>query len=605
MRSGWLERLWRFLSQPFTSAETARHVTAQGLGFTVDGLNVDAARRQAKLGRDYGRTAQTPQRLKKLNQGEITLSPHPSWAGDYTNWVADPFDDRNWRFQFQTLRWINPYLWDALDGNEESEAEWKRIVHSWAAHNTPPHRARDDYAWMDMTDGNRAIQISIGAPLIDVYEHWFVDLLVEHRNWLIDDINIVQGNHGLHQNLGLFVVAAVLNDRTGIEKSIERLAEQLLAAFDDKGLNDEGSVGYHQMNLIWWFEAKRRLELEGYSFPPNAGERLEQASRTMGNLLLPDGTMPQIGDGNRGKGRHGLHPFLDQVNKGEIREKDLPIFHHYRNGLTILRSGWGETRPFKEESHTILRHGRDLLRHSHDDRGSVHIYTAGRRWITDGGFHSYQQNDPDRLYTKSRLAHSLVDLPNQEHDTTGEVAVLLTENSDELQSVEICDDNFEASIWKRRVVFLPKQHIWIIWDRIFSADVEQVQQQWLLDKGIAVDKLTDDHVALDDQNGKLHMLWLGDQPRLDIAVGNPKSESKRGLIGLQWKKMSSTSSIHAIFHAKNVESVVVISKSDESDLSVNVTNHKPMDCFELALRNLNQSYHLKLQQDSTQLFPKN
>src|SRR5699024_6903817 len=113
-----------------------------------------------------------------------------------------------------------------------------------------------------------------------------------------------------------------------------------------------------------------------------------------------------------------------------VHEPDLSTFQHYKNGFTIFRSGWGEHRDLKNESHTIIRHGDDLRRHSHNDRGSVHIYTAGRRWITDGGFHSYQQRNPNRIYTKSRLAHSLIDLPDQTHDVTGDVPVTYLEHTD-------------------------------------------------------------------------------------------------------------------------------------------------------------------------------
>src|SRR5690625_5690634 len=164
--------------------------------------------------------------------------------------------------------------------------------------------------------------------------------------------------------------------------------------------------------------------------------------------------MPQVGDGGRGRGRRGMHPLLDKVLKKDVGDAELPLFKHYDNGFTVMRSGWGQDRPFKEESHTIVRHGRDLRRHSHNDRGSVHIYTLGRRWITDGGFHSYQQGNPDRIYTKSRLAHSLVDLPSQIHDPTGDVPALFTENNHDLMSIEILDANFESARWYRRVVYL-------------------------------------------------------------------------------------------------------------------------------------------------------
>lgn len=452
-----------------------------------------------------------------------------------------------------------------------------------------------------MTDGNRAIQISIGAPLIDSNDDWYLDLLVEHRNWLLDDENIVEGNHGLHQNLGLFVVAVVLNDQTGVQRAIHRLGEQVMHAFDGKGLNEEGSVGYHQMNLVWWLEAERRLTLEGYELPTEAQDRLEKAGRTMGYLLLPDGTMPQIGDGGRGKGGRGLHPFLDQVAKRKIRDTNLETFQHYPNGLTIFRSGWGEVQPLKDESHTIIRHGIDLLRHSHDDRGSIHIYTSGRRWITDGGFHSYQQGHPDRIYTKSRLAHSLVDLPNQSHDDTGDVPALFTENNADLMSIDLLDDNFESAVWQRRVVYLRQLNIWVIWDRVESESPEHVQQQWLIDIGLKVNELGNEVLELKDKDKRLHMHWLGDPPAFDIATGDVASESKRGLIGVRWKTMKPATSIHAFFTTKQMESIVVISDPDEHDLSIEIADQEPMDFFQLKLNAPGKNYYLDFLEEATRL----
>lgn len=600
MRDLWLRPL-RSLSRRFSRPLVAKPASAKELGFSFPSLNIDAARRQAKLGRDYARTAQTATQLEELNQGRVNLPPHPTWQGDYTDWVADPFEDRNWRFQFHTLRWINPYFWDALAGNEESKQEWKRIVRSWAAHNTPPSQAEDDYAWMDMTDGNRAIQISIGAPLMDEDDEWYLDLLVEHRNWLLNDTHIVEGNHGLHQNLGLFVLAVVLNDEIGTRRAIQRLADQILEAFDDQGLNEEGSVGYHQMNLVWWQQAERRLKLEGYSFPEHAANRLKRAGHTLGVLLLPDGTMPQVGDGNRGKGRKKLHPLVDQVVSGKVKEPAPPTFHNFDNGFTVFHSGWGRSRPLRDESHTIVRHGQDLLRHSHDDRGSVHIYTAGRRWITDGGFHSYQQNSLDRIYTKSRLAHSLIDLPHQTHDITGDVHVPVTECRPELHSAEILDANFQAAAWKRRVIFLPELDTWVIWDRVKSSAEEYIRQQWLIDIGIEVEQKRDNHLVLNDENSQLHMRWFGDQPQFDTAKGNPKSDNKRGLIGIRWKTMQSASSIHALFQKKNMESIVLISPSVEPNLTAELTDRTPMERFDLRLSYTNQAYRLTAQGGSTHL----
>lgn len=553
--------------------------------FSVDNLNLAAALRQATLGTHYVPDNNIKKKLQELKAGTVKLPPHAAWTGDYTDWVADPFKDLNWRFQFQTLRWINPYLWDAMDGNQDSKNEWKRIVQSWSEANTPPNDAPDKYAWMDMTDGNRAIQISIGAPLIDAGEEWYVDLLVEHRNWLLNDDNIVKGNHGLHQNLGLFVVASVLNDREGSKRAIARLGSQIMQVFDKDGLNLEGSVAYHEMNLNWWLEAKKRLELEGHNFPEEAENRLNQAGRVLATLVLPDGTKPQIGDGGRAKARTGLHPLLDEVLEQNVGIQNLPNFHHYETGFTIFRSGWGQERTMKNESHTVIRHGKELARHSHYDRGSIHLYCAGQRWITDGGFHSYQAKSPDRRYTISRQAHSLVDLPNQTHKRGKEVPATLVEENVNLYAVELLDDNFDAATWRRRVVYIPEINVWVVWDRVTSEMPDEVRQQWLIDVGIDAHIAGNNLLELTAGDQTLQMQWLGSQPGFDIVIGDPSSESKRGLVGVGWKKMRPGTSIHATFYERNVDSIVVISDSNNGPLAFEISNHIPMTSFELLIHN--------------------
>ena len=607
MTRSWSQRLRGFLTrnsslhQEDRNPERVDDAAPEERQFTLADLNLEAARRQAKIGKGYARDKYTKKRLEELQQGTVTLPPHKSWSGDYTDWTADPFQDLNWRFQFHTLRWINPYLWDALDGNQESKVEWKRIVRSWADANLPPEQAADKYAWMDMTDGNRAIQLSLGAPLIDEDDHWYADLLAAHRNWLLDDTRIVPGNHGLHQNLGLFVVSAVLSDQIGINRSLERLGSQVLEAFDEKGLNEEGSVAYHQINVVWWTQAQKRLKLEGYDLPQDAVDRLDKAGEAMAYLVLPDATMPQIGDGGRGRGQRDMHPLLDQVIKGKVQERDLPLFKHFPNGFSVSRSGWGHTRPFQQESHTIIRHGIDLERHSHNDRGSVHIYTRGRRWITDGGFHSYQQRNRHRDYTKSRSAHNLVDLPEQEYDKTGDVPVQLVQHEDDLHVVEILDENFQSAQWRRRVIYLPTLDTWVIWDRVQAEQPETIHQQWLIDLGVRVTQRSASCLTLQDKTQALKMEWFGDTPVIDIAKGDRNSHSKRGLIGIGWKKMRNGTSVHANFKSTSVDSIVVISADNGAVPSINLEEHKPMSSFTLTLEHDDVTRSLRVNSDTTTL----
>src|SRR5690625_851467 len=131
MTMPWFRRLRRFLSTGFDAQKTSRDTRPSfATNFSVDGLNIEAARRQATLGRGYAKDSLTLERLAELQQGTVTLLPHKSWTGDYTNWIADPFVDRNWRFQFQSLLLIIPFLCDVLDDYVQFRAECYNIVSS-------------------------------------------------------------------------------------------------------------------------------------------------------------------------------------------------------------------------------------------------------------------------------------------------------------------------------------------------------------------------------------------------------------------------------------------------------------------------------------------
>src|SRR5699024_8926093 len=219
-----------------------------------------------------------------------------------------------------------------------------------------------------------------------------------------------------------------------------------------------------------------------------------------------------------------------------------------------------------------------------NDRGSVHIDTAGPRWITDGCFHSYQQRNPNRIYTKSRLAHRLIDLPEQQHDVTGDVPITYSEHTNDIHAVEILDENFESAAWRRRVIFLATYDIWIIWDRVEAEEDETIRQQWLIDIGVDVSQVGPHAVDLSDDKNELRIQWFGDHPKLDIVTGNRKAKSKRGLIGVGWKRMRSATSIHAEFQGQTLESIVVISGSSIPNPTIGLEKREPMNGFGLSLK---------------------
>lgn len=497
-------------------------------------LDLLAAARQA-IGPSYVRPENGVERLTAYWEGKVRLPPHPEWRGaDVTDWMADPFSDRNWQFQHHTLRWLNPLRWAALDGDERARAEWLRVARSWFEANVPAKIARAAFAWKDMADGNRAINLSLGAALADAEDDWFVELLVAHRDWLMDEAHIVGKNHGLHQHAGLFVVAAVLRDEQAMDTATRRMTDQFVTAFDAQGANDEGSAAYHQMNLRWWTQSWQRVQAEGRAVPEVVTSRLLAASSVLAHLSLPSGRVPQIGDSSRGSVIKGSGPESDFVaTQGRGGTRPQSLVKVLDGGYAISRSGWGESRALAQESHLVLRHGVDLKAHSHADRGSVHVYAAGTPWLVDSGFYSYGRGEPIRQHLKSRRAHNVAMLAGAEHDDAAPVTLERAKATGEVHDFVVVDRGYGPAVVTRRVVYLTGPDCWIVWDTTDSQE-HRLIHQWHTEPGLSAQR-NDRGFRLRSGDSALHMSWLGPTP---VLRRREAAESDlRGWIGTKWKTL--------------------------------------------------------------------
>lgn len=494
-------------------------------------LDLSAAARQA-VGKAYARPVDLAQRLETHRAGVLRLPPHPDWSGDMLDWAADPFSDRNWQFQHHTLRWLAPVLWAALDGDEQARAEWLATAQSWFEANVPASKAASSFAWKDMADGNRAINLSLGAALVGQEDAWFVELLEAHRDWLMDESHIVGKNHGLHQHAGLFVVGAVLRDGAAMDTAVKRMTAQFTTTFDEQGCNDEGSAAYHQMNLAWWSQAWDRVALEGRPIPEAVRASMAAAEDVLVHLAQPDGRIPQIGDSARGPLRPGHGPLAEFVaSQGRRGTRPEGTVRVLDGGYVLSRSGWGESRPIADESHMVLRHGRDVRAHAHHDLGSVHLYSQGTPWLVDGGFHSYQPKDPTRKYLHSRAAHNVAVISGLEHDDSADVRLERAEVAGEAHDFVLADLGYSEVSLRRRVTYLVELDCWIVWDSADSPE-RRLVQQWHVEPGVTV-QLRDRGFRLRSSRSALNMTWLGAAPRL--RRHQAVEGDQRGWIGTRWK----------------------------------------------------------------------
>lgn len=528
-------------------------------------LDLCAAARQA-IGPSYVRPENGPARVAAYWEGKMKLPPHPEWKNaDVTDWMADPFSDRNWQFQHHTLRWLNPLRWAALDGDERARTEWLRVARSWFEANVPAKIARAAFAWKDMADGNRAINLSLGASLVGAEDDWFMELLAAHRDWLMDETHIVGKNHGLHQHAGLFVVGAVLRDEAAMDTATRRMTEQFVTAFDEQGCNDEGSAAYHQMNLRWWSQSWQRVETEGRQLPDVVTSRLLAASSVLAHLGLPSGRMPQIGDSSRGAVMEGSGAESDFVaTRGQSGTRPKGLVNVLDGGYVLSRSGWGEDRPIEQESHMLIRHGIELKAHSHFDRGSVHIYAAGTPWLVDSGFYNYGRGEPIRQHLQSRQAHNVAMLRGASHDDAASVTLERAVVTDEAHDFVVVDHGYETAVVTRRVIFLTGPDCWIVWDTTDSQEHPLIHQ-WHTEPGLSAQR-HDRGFRLRSGSTTLHLSWLGRPPTLRRRKA--AENDYRGWIGTRWKTLEPGSLITAEATQDSHGLALLIAPSHDTPLGI-------------------------------------
>lgn len=529
----------------------------------VEDLDLGVSERQA-FGAVYRKPAKHDVLTGLVKKGTLRLPPHPNWTGDVTDWQADPYKDRNWQFQHHTLRWLNPVRWSALEGDEGAAELWRNVAKSWGKTNVPAKKAVGLFAWKDMADGNRAIQLSLGAPLIRPQDTWYIPLVRYHVDWLLDEKNIVKKNHALHQHLGLVVASAVLRDRSALNVAYDRLAKQFKSTFDTQGANDEGAVGYHEMNLKWWAQAWSRIEAEGLKIPDFAVARLEAGRTALAHMVLPNGTLPQIGDTNRLPVSKGLGSHVDFVaTQGEEGEAPEGTAVAYDRGYIVSRSGWGTTRPLADESHMLVRFGHDVLSHSHQDRGSVHLYTRGRSWLTDSGFYSYQTGDLTRTHFLLRDAHNIAQLPDLAHTVRAEVSLERFTATEDVHDAVLHDHGYQDVELRRRTLFLPGPECWIVWDEVSTP--MQIQQRWLADIGVNV-RRHDRGFELRSGDQTVSMVWLGAVP---VFSRHPAKEGDlHGWIATKWKTVEPGTLITAKSPKNRQRSIVLIAPSTPQEFAV-------------------------------------
>lgn len=347
-------------------------------------------------------------------------------------WDADPFHDRNWRFQLHSWRPIDPYVvaHDML-GDAAHLDRAVAVMKVWATAEAAP--GDDALYWNDMGSGLRAAKLAYVVSRL-APDHpdraWVEAMARRHLARLRDEGFYSTSNHGLFQVHGLVALLNALPDAPeaeGGQAFAERMLDRILdAQFGQEGVHLEHSPGYH----LFVIQTLRRMIATGwYGAMPHLHDIVTRARAALPWMVFPNGLLSGAGD-------------TDKIAPSVRKPREAAAGIHGRlfreAGYAVVRSGFRTRKA--DASMLFVTGGHHSHVHKHTDELSFEWFERGRMWIVDTGKYTYSKADW-RAFTNSARAHNGVELtrarPNNALSVTPPAGGLLTDLRQDGPSWEI------------------------------------------------------------------------------------------------------------------------------------------------------------------------
>ena len=308
-------------------------------------------------------------------------------------WRENPFHDDNWLFNYHSLRFVLKLeaAW-AETGKPALPRPGAVPAPATGLADNPRAAPRSRFSWDDHATAWRAMVYACTAEIVPM-SAWLDAALVLHGTVLADARFFVRhGNHALNQSIGLLESAASCTGRAGSSLAADRIDA---AGRRERRHRRAWRTSSRSATSTTTTAATRppsdrlrglRPARSRRSSPGSTGCRRSSAGRRFRTAQYE-----QIGDTDAGA-RPRRSPARSPSSPrpagwpGRIRPgRSRPTVAGYAFG----RSGWGETRPFADETAFAVRYGPGAAFHGHADGGSLTVYGLGSRLIVGSGKYSY------------------------------------------------------------------------------------------------------------------------------------------------------------------------------------------------------------------------
>lgn len=422
------------------------------------------------------------------------------------DWSSDPFNDRNWMYQLNAWRMLEPYF---NRGNIEDLNYIAKIINDWIYFEK---NNVSKWLWYDMSVGLRALKISLYLKYC--YEkgidHQISDLdylFHEHLRHLSDPEELNSGNHGLFQLHGLkslvYILESCNKDAYSI-KSInsyanEQMGKLITSQLGRYGVHTENSPDYHffthkrlikMVNSPWWNDLDKDIL-----------NLLEQGELAKAWLVFPNNKCVPIGDSHTGSAISKLpkleswpHTKFDNYIGAKV------------DGYAIIRSC--ASIPLEKSSFLFFQGSFNSHHHKHGDDLSFILQENGVDILVDSGKYGYQ-SDKYRKYFLSTRAHNTIEVDGQSTARTKEYAYgsALKSQPEHIDGFWVLKVKVNHGMNKythqRTIVYKPNEDLYVI-DKITNESKNKnrnICQWWHFDPSMVLN-INNDKVLASTKQGR-------------------------------------------------------------------------------------------------------
>ena len=392
----------------------------------------------------------------------------------------------NWNYQhsnaantyqlyIQTLNVIS-YLCDAYQESKDTIYLYKAysLLLDWILY-IKTDQQENKFKWVDHTVANRTLNIiyfiTLAQDNIYIDRNLIINILITHGQFLYNDKNYVQNNHGIMVDRSLLVLSIFLDDYSEsgkwFEKGKLRARDAFLRDFSFQGVHLENSPAYHKMVKNMFEKIQDFLTVHNYTLGNDINIKLKKSQDYLRYILKPNGYLPTIGDTALGK----LN--IKRTNGS---------FHDSESGITIMQN---VNNDYSNITWLSFICGYGSKTHKHRDDLSLNLFYKGKDILVDSGQYNYDLKDKFRKYIISPQAHSTIIQKNKTYKVKPPL-----ENQDVIKTINYTSNSiydyvkgihsgYDGFSLERSIIFF-KPDIVIIYDKIISEEIKIFQQNFNL-----------------------------------------------------------------------------------------------------------------------------